>query len=168
MAEPTKEQRLKALLAQEPEPRKPAEGRHIETPRVQTRDLGEVVLYRKCSRIRCSEFANTHPILGRAEETLVHALDGNRNVLDLVENSTVHYHALDEEDTRCPECGTIVGFVVQEKGILADVNNPDFGVSNDREAVIQARTMKKLPLPEWAQREIAKANLEVQRAVKES
>jgi hypothetical protein len=166
MAEPTKEQRLKALLAQEPEPRKPAEGPHVVASKYETKDLGETVGYRKCNRVRCEEFGNMHPILVRGEETLVHSVDGNGQVKDQVENSTIRHFPVDEADTRCLACGDVVGFVMGE-GLLASVGNPDFGVSNDREAIVQVRQAKRLPLPEWAQREIAKANLAVQQAVKD-
>jgi hypothetical protein len=52
--------------------------------------------------------------------------------------------------------GDVVGFVTGE-GLLASVSNPDFGVTNDREAIIQVRQAKRLPLSEWANREIAKS-----------
>jgi hypothetical protein len=104
MADNTKDQRLAELLKNPPES-KTAEGPHIVPSKVEARDLGERVLYRKCNRVRCEEFGNLHAILGRGEETLIHSVDGKGQVLDRVENSTFRYFPLDDEDTRCLACG---------------------------------------------------------------
>jgi hypothetical protein len=90
MTKKSKEQRLKELLKQEPQ-RRPAEGPHTQTSKVETKDLGEAVGYRKCTRIKCDEFGNLHAILVRGEETLVRPVGADGQVLDKVENSTIRH-----------------------------------------------------------------------------
>jgi hypothetical protein len=148
---PSKEQRLKALLEQPPQERKP------DLPgarsRRESKDLGEAAGARKCSNIRCNSFAEEVPILVRGTEVLTYAMANHNTVSDQIENSHTYWEPVDAEDGTCPKCERNTGCLPPgSRSILAGIANPDLGVSNDREAVAVKRNNLKLPPLPWQEK----------------